>query len=156
MPRAPLILAAAAALMGGAGVALAAAAVHMSGGELAHRGALFLILHAAAALAIAAHARLDQGRALLFVGFAMEAGASLFAADLAFHAFMGARLFPFAAPIGGTTMLLSWLALAGAVGAAALRREKAPPPGDEFRAGSPRAASRASREADGERPDCPL
>ena len=121
MSRAPLVLAALAALMGGAGVALAAAAVHMSGGELAQRGALFLILHAAAALAIAAHARLAQGGALLFVGFAMEAGGSVFAADLAYHAFMGERLFPFAAPLGGTTVLLSWLALAAAFGAAALR-----------------------------------
>ena len=50
MTRSPLVLAALAALMGAAGVALAAAAVHMSGGELAERGSLFLILHAVAAL----------------------------------------------------------------------------------------------------------
>jgi uncharacterized membrane protein YgdD (TMEM256/DUF423 family) len=28
------------------------------------------------------------------------------------HVFTGERVFPFAAPIGGTTMLLAWIALA--------------------------------------------
>jgi uncharacterized membrane protein YgdD (TMEM256/DUF423 family) len=113
MTRPPLVLAACAALMGGAGVTLAAGAVHVSGGELAELGALLLILHAVAALAIAAHARAGESRTLLAAGFAMEASATLFAADLACHAFLGFRLFPFAAPIGGTAMIASWLALAG-------------------------------------------
>ena len=114
MKRSPLILAGIAALMGVAGVALAAAGVHESGGELAERGALFLLLHAAAALAIAAHARvaIASARALVVVGFVMEAGAVLFSAELAMRAFTGERIFPFAAPIGGTTMMLSWVALA--------------------------------------------
>ena len=114
MKRSPLILAGVAALMGAAGVALAAAGVHESGGELAERGALFLLLHAAAALAIAAHARvaIASARALVVVGFVMEAGAALFSAELAMRAFTGERIFPFAAPIGGTTMMLSWVALA--------------------------------------------
>ena len=113
MTRAPLILAGVAALMGAAGVALAAAGVHENGGELAERAALFLLLHACAALAIAAHARIVAGsaRALLIVGFVMEAGAILFSAELAMHVFVGERI-PFAAPIGGTTMLLAWIALA--------------------------------------------
>jgi uncharacterized membrane protein YgdD (TMEM256/DUF423 family) len=123
MKRSPLILAGIAALMGAAGVALAAAGVHESGGELAERGALFLLLHAAAALAIAAHARvaIASARALVVVGFVMEAGAALFSAELAMRAFTGERIFPFAAPIGGTTMMLSWVALA-LVFAAASRR----------------------------------
>lgn len=125
MTRSPLVLAALAALMGAAGVALAAASVHMSGGVLAERGALFLVLHAIAALGIAAHARLALSRALLAAGFVMEAGASLFAADLAWHAFTGGRLFPFAAPIGGTAMIVSWLALTGAFAAEAVSK-KAP------------------------------
>jgi uncharacterized membrane protein YgdD (TMEM256/DUF423 family) len=114
MKRSPLILAGIAALMGAAGVALAAAGVHESGGELAERGALFLLLHAAAALAIAAHARvaIASARALVVVGFVMEVGAALFSAELAMRAFTGERIFPFAAPIGGTTMMLSWVALA--------------------------------------------
>ena len=121
MNRSPFILAALAALMGAAGGALAAAGVHANGGELAMRGAEFLILHACAALAIAAHARISASPALIWVGFAMEAGASLFAAELAAHAFTGNRLFPFAAPIGGSTLILSWLALAIVFAVAARR-----------------------------------
>jgi uncharacterized membrane protein YgdD (TMEM256/DUF423 family) len=124
MTRSPLILAGVAALMGAAGVGLAALGVHASGGELASRGALFLLLHAGAALAIAAHARLatDSARALVIVGFVMEAGAALFSAELAMRAFTGERIFPFAAPIGGSAMMIAWLALA-IVFAAALRRQ---------------------------------
>lgn len=124
MTRSPLILAGVAALMGAAGVGLAAAGVHSSGGELAERGAMFLLIHAAAALAIAAHARVAaaESRPLVVVGFIMEAGASLFSAELAMRAFTGDRLFPYAAPIGGSTMMLSWLALA-IVFAAAARRQ---------------------------------
>ena len=124
MKRSPLVLAGVAALMGAAGVALAAAGVHANGGELAKRGALFLLLHAAAGLAIAAHARIatDSAHALVVVGFVMEAGAVLFSAELAMHVFSGERIFPFAAPIGGTTMMLSWVALA-IVFATASRRE---------------------------------
>jgi uncharacterized membrane protein YgdD (TMEM256/DUF423 family) len=114
MNRSPFVLAGVAALMGGAGVALAAAGVHENGGELAQRGALFLLLHACAALAIAAHARIAtaSARALVIVGFVMEAGATLFSGELAMHVFTGERIFPFAAPLGGTTMILSWVALA--------------------------------------------
>ena len=124
MKRSPLVLAAVAALMGAAGVALAAAGVHANGGELAERGALFLLLHAAAALAIAAHARIAtaSATALVAVGFVMEAGAALFSSELAMHSLTGERIFLFAAPIGGTTMLLSWVALA-LVFATASRRE---------------------------------
>ena len=123
MNRSPLILAGVAALMGAAGVGLAAAAVHQSGGELASRGALFLLIHAVAALAIAAHARAAaaESRPLVVVGFVMEAGAALFSGELAVRAFTGERIFPFAAPIGGTTMLLSWVALAFVFAAAAWR-----------------------------------
>jgi uncharacterized membrane protein YgdD (TMEM256/DUF423 family) len=122
MTRSPLILAGVAALMGAAGVALAAAGVHASGGELARTSALFLLIHAAAALAIAAHARIATapGRALVVIGFVMEAGAAQFSAELAVRAFTGDRLFPYAAPIGGSTMMISWLALA-IVFAAAVR-----------------------------------
>ncbi len=123
MIRPPLVLAAIAALMGAAGVALAAAAAHESGGELARTAALFLILHGAAALGVAAHAAVSASRTLVGIGFVMEAGAAVFAADLATRAFTGARLFPFAAPIGGSAMILSWLALAAAFALAASRDE---------------------------------
>jgi uncharacterized membrane protein YgdD (TMEM256/DUF423 family) len=113
MPRAPDALAALADLMGAAGVALMAAAVHADGGELAKTASLFLVLHAAAVLALSAHARIGEGAdRLAIAGFALAAGAVLFAADLTARAFLGARLFPSAAPIGGSLTILSWLAVA--------------------------------------------
>ncbi len=121
MTRAPLVLAAVAALMGASGVALAALAAHQNGGDLGRTAALFLLLHAGACLGIAAHARIAPSRALVLVGFVLAAGASLFAADLARSAFAGERLFPFAAPTGGSTMILAWAALAVIFGLAARR-----------------------------------
>lgn len=113
MPRAAAALAAFAALMGAGGVALAALAVHADGGEYAKTSSLFLVLNAAALVGVSAHARLAEGSTrLLIAGAALAAGATLFSADLAARAFLGARLFPFAAPIGGSLMILSWLALA--------------------------------------------
>jgi uncharacterized membrane protein YgdD (TMEM256/DUF423 family) len=109
MPPAQRLLATLAALMGAAGVALAAAGEHAAGGEFARTAALFLILHAAALLAASAH---RATRALTIAGFALGFGAILFAGDLSSRAFLGGRLFPFAAPIGGTVMILAWLALA--------------------------------------------
>jgi len=108
VPPSNRLLAVLAALMGASGVALAAASTHLQGGELGRTAALFLILHAAALIAVAA----QRARAATIVGFALAAGAIVFAADLAARAFVGARLFPFAAPVGGTTMILAWLALA--------------------------------------------
>jgi uncharacterized membrane protein YgdD (TMEM256/DUF423 family) len=113
MPRAADALAALAALMGAGGVALMAAAVHADGGELAQTASLFLVLHATAAMALSAHARIgERSKRLVIAGFALAAGAVLFGADLTARAFVGARLFPFAAPIGGSLTILSWLAVA--------------------------------------------
>jgi len=108
MPPLDRILAVVAALMGAAGVALAAAATHVDGGELARTASLFLILHAAALIGVSAQ---RAGRSAPIAGLALAAGVVLFAADLSMRAFAGARLFPFAAPIGGTTMIVAWLAL---------------------------------------------
>jgi uncharacterized membrane protein YgdD (TMEM256/DUF423 family) len=106
-----------AALMGASGVALAAAAAHADGGEMARTAAYFLLLHAAALLgatgcarAFIADARI--ARALLLVGAGLGIGAIIFSADLASRAFAGARLFPMAAPAGGSLMILGWVALA--------------------------------------------
>jgi uncharacterized membrane protein YgdD (TMEM256/DUF423 family) len=108
-------LAVLAALMGACGVALAAAAAHVDGGEFARSASLFLILHAAALVAVCAH---RAGPWPTVAGLALAAGAILFAADLSMRAFLGARLFPYAAPIGGSLMILAWLGLALAFGLA--------------------------------------
>ena len=119
MPRLAFALAAFASLLGCAGVLLGAAGAHAGGDELARTASLFLILHAAALLGVAAVS--PPSRALFGAGFALGAGALVFSADLASRAFLGGRLFPFAAPLGGTLMIMSWLALASLFALAAFR-----------------------------------
>ena len=101
-----------AGLMGAAGVALAAAAHGNAAGldSAAH----LLLFHAAAV--IAGVSLLDGGRlwrpALLAALGGWVAGSVLFAADIGMRAFAGQRLFPMAAPAGGTLLILAWLSLA--------------------------------------------
>jgi len=102
-----------AGLAGAAGVALAAAAAHGSDLSSLTTPAYLLIMHAAAAVAIvAAAAHASFPRAFCVAGLILLAGASLFGTDLALRAIYGARLFPMAAPVGGTTMIVGWLVLA--------------------------------------------
>jgi len=110
-----------AGLMGAAGVALAAASAH-----LAHEGGLeaassMLLFHAPAVLATAllVERGLVQGKTGNLAAFGFVVAAALFAGDLSMRQFAGHRLFPFAAPIGGTLLIASWLTLAVC---AALRR----------------------------------
>lgn len=103
-----------AGLAGALGVALSAMAAHRAGSENLATAANFLLLHASAflALSVGAHVRLlAQGWLMLAAGL-MIAGLALFCGDLAARVFLGDRLFPMAAPTGGTLLLLGWLALA--------------------------------------------
>jgi uncharacterized membrane protein YgdD (TMEM256/DUF423 family) len=118
MQRSIPALGALSALMGAAGVALAAAATHNGGGEIGQTAAYFLILHAGALLGLTACARAYAAdaslvRALLLAGGCLGLGTILFSGELAVLAFTGARLIAMAAPIGGSLMILGWLALAG-------------------------------------------
>jgi len=117
MKRLADFLALLAALMGASGVALAAASTHIGGGDLGRTASQFLLFHAAALLGVAANARTASNRRagrLLVVGAVLALGTFLFAADLSARAFLGEKLFAFAAPIGGSLMILSWIALAAA------------------------------------------
>jgi uncharacterized membrane protein YgdD (TMEM256/DUF423 family) len=110
----PTILLVLAGLMGAAGVALAAAAAHSSAGASLASGAQMLLFHAAAVLG--GVALLDRGRlwrpAALAATGGWVLGALLFAGDIALRSLAGYRLFPMAAPAGGSLLILSWLALA--------------------------------------------
>ena len=103
-----------ASLMGAAGVALAAAAAH--GGDAARLGpaSSMLLFHAPAVLA--ATALVLQGAIRPGCGriaiVAMLTGVALFSGDLSWRHYMGNALFPMAAPIGGTLLIASWIALA--------------------------------------------
>jgi uncharacterized membrane protein YgdD (TMEM256/DUF423 family) len=105
-----------ACLMGACGVALAAAAAHGAPGAGLDSAAYLLLFHAIAVIGAAGLA----GQGLLWrplglaamVGFVL--GGGLFAGDVSMRAYAGHRLFPMAAPTGGTLLILSWLVLGAA------------------------------------------
>jgi uncharacterized membrane protein YgdD (TMEM256/DUF423 family) len=118
------ILIALAGLMGAGGMALAAAAAHVAPGSGLDSAAHMLLFHAVAVIAGAA--LIQQGllwRPLaLLVLAAWVIGAALFSSDIAMRAFAGHRLFPFAAPTGGTILIAAWLTLTGTAICALVRK----------------------------------
>jgi uncharacterized membrane protein YgdD (TMEM256/DUF423 family) len=114
------ILIALAGVMAAAGIMLTAAGAHSKPGVGLDSAGYLLLIHAAAVLAGVMAAR--QGVILrplgLIVLWGFVAGAGLFAADVAARAYLGSRLFPFAAPAGGSILILAWLVLIAAALAA--------------------------------------
>jgi uncharacterized membrane protein YgdD (TMEM256/DUF423 family) len=104
----------AAGLMGAAGVILAAVAAHKAGGTLLPAASSMLLFHAPAALlaTLLADRQIISPRLGLAAAGGFVAGATLFSTDLTVLQFLGHRLFPMAAPSGGTLMILSWFLLA--------------------------------------------
>jgi uncharacterized membrane protein YgdD (TMEM256/DUF423 family) len=109
-----------AGLMGACGVGLAAAAAHGTSTTSLDSAAWLLLFHAAAILGAASLASQHLlWRPLALVAMlCFVAGGALFAGDIAMRAFAGQRLFPMAAPTGGTLLLIGWLVLAAAAIAA--------------------------------------
>src|ERR1043165_2681618 len=102
------ILVLAGGLCGAAGVALSAASAHL-GGAFVGTAASFLIMHAPVFLAVGlagANRILRIGRLVLLIGLV------LFCGDLLARDFVGSRLFPMSAPIGGSLLIAGWLAIA--------------------------------------------
>ena len=108
------ILVALAAVMGAAGVALAAASAHQPDATRLASASSMLLFHAPAVLA--AVLLVERCVIQLQLGFAAAFGfavaAALFAGDLTLRQYAGHSLFPMAAPTGGTVLILSWLMLA--------------------------------------------
>jgi uncharacterized membrane protein YgdD (TMEM256/DUF423 family) len=103
-----------AGVMGADGVILAAAAAHQPGAARLASASSMLLFHATAVLAVAAlvergviHVRIGTAAAFGFV-----IASALFAGDLVLRQYAGHSLFPMAAPIGGTLLIVSWLLLA--------------------------------------------
>jgi uncharacterized membrane protein YgdD (TMEM256/DUF423 family) len=105
-----------AGLMGACGVGLAAAAAHGTSAAGLDSAAWLLLFHATALLgAVSLVGQQLLWRPLALAAMAcFVAGGALFAGDIAMRAFAGHRLFPMAAPSGGTLLLIGWLVLAGA------------------------------------------
>jgi len=103
-----------AGIMGADGVILAAASAHQADAARLASASSMLLFHATAVLAAVAltergfiHARIGTAAAFGFV-----IAAALFATDLTLRQYAGHSLFPFAAPTGGTLLIVSWLMLA--------------------------------------------
>ena len=126
MARACRILIVLAAIMGADGVLLAAASAHGADGSRLAAASSVLLFHACAVLGTVALA--ERGTVHAKIGIAAAFGfviaASVFAGDLTLRHYAGQRLFPMAAPTGGTLLIVSWLALA--VAAAWPKRGKIP------------------------------
>jgi uncharacterized membrane protein YgdD (TMEM256/DUF423 family) len=103
-----------AAVMGADGVILAAASAHQADAARLASASSMLLFHASAVLGTVAlsergilHARIGPAAAWGFV-----VATALFATDLSLRQYAGHSLFPFAAPAGGTLLIVSWLLLA--------------------------------------------
>jgi uncharacterized membrane protein YgdD (TMEM256/DUF423 family) len=92
-------------LAGAAGVVVAAMATHTGGAHM-QTASSFLLMHAPALLAIGLMA---ASGLLRLSGFVLLAGLILFTGDLLARDYLGDRLFPYAAPIGGTLLIIGWL-----------------------------------------------
>jgi uncharacterized membrane protein YgdD (TMEM256/DUF423 family) len=100
--------------MGAAGVALAAASAHQPDATRLASASSMLLFHASAVLAavVLAERRLIHMQFGLAAAFGFVVATALFAGDLTLRQYSGHRLFPMAAPTGGTLLILSWLMLA--------------------------------------------
>jgi uncharacterized membrane protein YgdD (TMEM256/DUF423 family) len=95
--------------MTAAGFAAAAGAAHGGGGML-EPASRFLLVHAAAILALGGHT--PAGLAAIAV---IAAGSIIFAGDMAMRTWYATALFPMTAPLGGTSAIVAWLLAAIAV-----------------------------------------
>ena len=102
-----------AGLMGAAGVAAAAAGVHVDADPALATAASFLMLGAAAIVgASALAAARGPGWSFATVGGGIiAAGTLLFSTALITRVLWGMPIFPMAAPMGGTILILGWLVL---------------------------------------------
>ena len=112
--RAFRILVILAGIMGADGVILAAVAAHQSDAAQLMTASSMLLFHATAVLAVVALAErgVVAARGGLTAAFGFVVASVLFAGDLCLRHFAGHSLFPFAAPTGGTLLIISWLVLA--------------------------------------------
>jgi uncharacterized membrane protein YgdD (TMEM256/DUF423 family) len=106
--------AALAGLTGASGVILAAVAAHSVPDERLQTAANFMLLHATATLAVCGLAFAAPQRGMWFIGAAglFLCGSLLFGGDLSVRVLAGTRLFPMAAPIGGTLLIFGWIFVA--------------------------------------------
>ena len=103
-----------AGIMGADGVILAAASAHQPDAARLASASSMLLFHSSAVLAVVALAErgVIHARIGIAAGFGCVIATALFAGDLTLRQYAGHGLFPFAAPSGGTLLIISWLVLA--------------------------------------------
>jgi uncharacterized membrane protein YgdD (TMEM256/DUF423 family) len=103
-----------AGVMGADGVILAAAAAHQGDAARLMPASSMLLFHAIAVLAAVALTErgIVHAKGGIAAAFGFVVASSLFAGDLSLRHYAGHGLFPFAAPAGGTLLIVSWLVLA--------------------------------------------
>ncbi|EUB96746.1 protein of unknown function DUF423 [Rhizobium sp. CF080] len=97
-------------LMGAAGVALAAVASHGGGTAFLGYASTMCLAHAPVLLGLYLGYR--HFRTATLAALVLSLGTIIFAGDLVSRHYLGDRLFPMAAPVGGTGMMLGWLIVA--------------------------------------------
>jgi uncharacterized membrane protein YgdD (TMEM256/DUF423 family) len=103
-----------AGIMGADGVILAAASAHQPDAARLASASSMLLFHSSALLAVVALAErgVIDARIGIVAALGFVVAATLFAGDLTLRQYAGHGLFPFAAPTGGTLLIISWLMLA--------------------------------------------
>lgn len=97
-------------LTGLSGVALAAAASH--GGDTHFLGNASTMCLAHAPVLLALYIGHGAFRTATLAALVLGLGTIVFAGDLVARHYLGERLFPFAAPMGGSLMMFGWLLIA--------------------------------------------
>src|ERR1700691_2233193 len=124
MPNWAYALIGVAALSGAAGVMESAAAAHLISDPLLKTSADFLIVNAAAVIAIATLGGTQRKTWLLVAATTLLVGSLLFCSELSAHVFLGRRILPMVAPIGGTLTIFGWLTAAVAAFAGMFQHDR--------------------------------
>ena len=113
-------------LYGALGVIMAALAGHAMPGSTLGPGSQFLMIHAAALIALGT--ALETGLVAEKWGrigaYLLLVGTALFSGDMAARAFLHVPLFPMAAPVGGFAMIGGWLLSGWAILPAPRKRDE--------------------------------
>ncbi|NRG19085.1 DUF423 domain-containing protein [Rhizobiales bacterium] len=100
-----------AGLSGATGVVMSAVAAHAIEETFISTAANMLLFHGGAFVAIGAYSMLRRSFLLALGFFLIAVGCGLFSGDLLLRALAGVHAFPNAAPIGGSAMILGWIAV---------------------------------------------
>ncbi len=123
MAKLPYIIVGLAALAGAVGVMEAAASAHAIANPLLKTASDFLLVNAAAVIALGGFAQASDRRGFFLVAAGvLLLGTLLFGGELTAHVFLIHRPLPLTAPLGGSLTILGWLiAAAGGVAGACSR-----------------------------------